>query len=207
MTTTSFVGFSDLAILDLLRQRGEMTVAEFADELSVTATAVRQRLTRLLAQSFIERTATRHGRGRPKHSYRLTPKGLRKSGSNFADLAMALWQEVRSIPDPEVRRGLLQRVAKRMAVMYADTIDGQTLEQKLLALADLFGERRIPLELDQSGTLPVLKAVTCPYPELADQDRSICAMERMLFAEVLGADVRLAGCRLEGQSACTFELN
>jgi len=35
----------------------------------------------------------------------------------------------------------------------------------------------------------------------------ICAMERLLFAEVLGTDVRLAGCRLEGQSECTFELN
>ena len=98
----------------------------------MTATAVRQRLNRLMAQELIERTAARHGRGRPKHCYRLTPKGLRKSGSNFADLAMALWQEVRLIRDPEVRRGLLQRIAKRMAVMYADTTDGQTLEQKLL---------------------------------------------------------------------------
>jgi predicted ArsR family transcriptional regulator len=207
MTITSFVAFSDLAILDMLRKREAMTVVQFAEELQVTATAVRQRLNRLMSQELIERTATRHGRGRPMHCYRLTPKGLRKSGSNFADLAMALWQEVRLIRDPEVQRGLLQRIAKRMAVMYADTIDGKTLEQKLLALADLFGDRRIPLELDQSGTLPVLKAVTCPYPELADQDRSICAMERMLFAEVLGTEVRLAGCRLEGQPVCTFELN
>ena len=91
--------------------------------------------------------------------------------------------------------------------MYADTISGQTLEQKLAALTDLFDERRLPLELDNTGTLPILRAVACPYPELADQDRSICAMERMLFAEVLGADVRLADCRLDGQSACTFELN
>jgi len=53
----------------------------------------------------------------------------------------------------------------------------------------------------------VLRAVTCPYPELADQDRSICAMERLLFAEVLGTNVRLSGCRLEGNSECTFELN
>ena len=207
MTNCSYVAFSDLAILDLLRKREAMTVAEFVQELRVTATAVRQRLNRLMGQTLIERTATRQGRGRPKHRYRLTPKGLRKSGSNFGDLAVALWQEVRMIRDPEDRRGLRQRVAKRVAVMYADTIDGQTLEQRLLALADLFGERRVPLELDNSGALPVLKAVACPYPELADQDRSICAMERLLFAEVLGADVRLAGCRLEGQAACTFELN
>lgn len=207
MTTLNVIGFSDLAILDLLRQRETMTVMEFVAELQVTATAVRQRLNRLMAQGLLERTAARQGRGRPKHRYRLTAKGLRKSGSNFADLAQALWQEVRMIRDPEVRRGLLQRVAKRMAVMYADTVAGQTLEQKLSELSSLFGERRVPLEFDESGSLPVLRAVTCPYPELADQDRSICAMERLLFAEVLGTNVRLSGCRLEGNSECTFELN
>lgn len=207
MSTSSYVVLSDLAILDLLRQQPAMTVAEFAEALRVTATAVRQRLNRLLSQEMIERTATKNGRGRPKHRYRLTPKGLRKAGSNFPDLAVALWQEIRAIRDPDVRRGLLQRVAKRMALMYANTISGQTLEQKLAALADLFDERRLPLELDNTGTLPILRAVACPYPELADQDRSICAMERMLFAEVLGSDVRLADCRLDGQSACTFELN
>jgi len=140
MTTLNVIGFSDLAILDLLRQRETMTVMEFVaevrvTELQVTATAVRQRLNRLMAQGLLERTAARQGRGRPKHRYRLTAKGLRKSGSNFADLAQALWQEVRMIRDPEVRRGLLQRVAKRMAVMYADTVAGQTLEQKLSELS------------------------------------------------------------------------
>ena len=207
MLTSSFVALSDLAILDLLRKREAMTVAEFSESLGVTATAVRQRLNRLMAQHLIERSAAKNGRGRPKHWYRLTSKGLRKAGSNFSDLAVALWQEIRAIRDPEVRRGLLQRVAKRMAVMYADTVEGKTLEQKVSALADLFGERRVPLELDKTGPLPVLKAVACPYPELADQDRSICAMERLLFAEVLGADVRLVESRLDGKPACVFELN
>lgn len=207
MMTSTFVVLSDLAILDLLRKREAMTVTEFAAALGVTATAVRQRLNRLMSQHLIERKATKNGRGRPKHWYRLTSKGLQKAGSNFSDLAVALWQEIRAIRDPEVRRGLLQRVAKRMAVMYADTIDGKTLEQKLAALTDLFGERRVPLELDKTGSLPILKAVACPYPELADQDRSICAMERMLFAEVLGAGVRLAESRLDGRPACIFELN
>jgi len=120
---------------------------------------------------------------------------------------MALWQEVRAVRDEDVRRGLLQRIAKRMAEMYAGMVEGPTLEQKVAALTELFGERRVPLELDTTGPVPVLKAVACPYPDLAGQDRSICAMERMLFAEVLGADVRLAACRLDGQAACRFELN
>jgi hypothetical protein len=39
---------------------------------------------------------------------------------------MALWQEIRAIEDPEVRRGLLARIAKTMAGMYAKDIDGAT---------------------------------------------------------------------------------
>ncbi len=206
MATANSVTVSDLAILDLLRHQQAMTVAQFARELGVTATAVRQRLTRLMAQSLIERTAMRQGRGRPKHCYRITSKGLRKSGSNFVDLAQALWQEMRLIDDPQVRRGMLLRVAKRMASMYAGAVDGQSLEQRVAGLAALFDERRVPLELDKSSGLPVLKAPVCPYPELAEQDRSVCAMERLMFAEALGVSTRLSEYRLKGRPQCTFEL-
>ena len=206
MSTDDFVT-SDLPVLDLLRSREAMTVSELAAALNVTATAVRQRLTRLLAQKHVERSAASSGRGRPKHYYRLTEQGLRRAGSNFADLAVVLWEEVRRIDDPEIRKGLLQRIAKRMAVLYANKIEGNTLQQKLDALSRLFAERRLPLDIIQSGDLPVLKATACPYPDLADQDRSICAMERMLISELLGTDVRLASCRHEGERSCMFELN
>ena len=56
---------SDVAILDLLRKRDTITVSELAKILEVTATAVRQRLTRLMAQGYVQRTATKAGRGRP----------------------------------------------------------------------------------------------------------------------------------------------
>ncbi len=206
MTTNDFVT-SDLPLLDLLRDRDALTVSELATALDVTATAVRQRLSRLLDQKHIQRTATKNGRGRPKHYYRLTDQGLRKAGSNFADLAVVLWEEVRRIDDPEIRRGLMQRVASRMAVLYADRIDGDTLQQKLVSLTELFAERRVPLDVEQTSDLPVLKASACPYPDLADHDRSICTMERMLISELLGTEVRLASCRHEDGESCTFEFN
>lgn len=198
---------SDSIILDLLRNRESMTVAQLAEATQVTATAVRQRLNRLLAQGYVERNSCKAGRGRPSHKYGLTDKGRRKAGSNFADLATALWQEVWAVEDAEVRRGLLQRLAKRLAVMYADQIQGKTLEERMLALSDLFAERRVPLSVEQSNDLPVLTAAACPYPALADDDRSVCAMEKVLFSELLGADVHLAKCRLDGETCCTFESN
>src|SRR5262245_38439156 len=113
---------SDQGVLDVLRKSGPLSVADLAVQTRVTATAVRQRLTRLLAQGDIERKTEKGGRGRPSHRYQLTDQGRRKSGSNFADLAMVLWEEVREIKDPEVRRGLLSRISKRLAELYAGRI-------------------------------------------------------------------------------------
>ena len=47
----------------------------------------------------------------------------------------------------------------------------------------------------------------CPYPELAEKDRGICAVEKMLFAKLLEEPVRLSQCRLDGHSCCQFETN
>jgi predicted ArsR family transcriptional regulator len=175
---------SDKAILDLLRAQDSLTIADFKRSLRVTATAVRQKLNRLLALGFVRREIERgEGRGRPVHRYSLTESGQRRTGSNFADLAVAIWQEIRSIDDPQVRRGLMR------------------------AIAHVFGDREIPCEVSESDDqkLPILNVLACPYPVLAEQDRGICAMERMLFSELIGTNVRLAQCRLDGGGCCSFE--
>ena len=149
----------------------------------------------------------RSGRGRPHHQYLLTDVGRRQTGSNFADLAIALWKEVRAIKDVEVRRGLLARLSQRLASLYADQIRGSTTAERMESLAQLFCDRDVPFVVEESDSeLPVLKALGCPYTEIADQDHSICAMERMLFSQILGENLRLSECRLDGQTCCTFEV-
>ncbi len=196
---------SDNAILDILRRCQSMTVSGLADQLEVTATAVRQRLTRLMAQEYIERTATISGRGRPRHQYKLTEKGRRKSGSNFADLAAALWEEVRLVQDPEVRRGLIQRLSHRLSQMYVGQVDGASIRERMEQLGHLFEERHIPFNVGPQGELPILTVYACPYPELARDDRSICNMERQMFTEVLGTELNQTECRLDGDACCSFE--
>lgn len=196
---------SDTIILDLLRKNDAMTVTELAEAMEVTSTAVRQRLNRLMAQELVQRSATRHGRGRPLHHYRITDKGRRKAGSNFADLAMAMWQEISQLEDLEIRRMMLQRLAKRLAEMYSDKIRGDNLQEKMQALSELFAERRVPMDVQNEDSLPVLTATACPYPDLAERDRSICSVEQMLYSELLGADVQLSSCRLDGAECCSFQ--
>jgi len=195
---------SDQAVLNLMRREGAVTISALVAEMGVTATAVRQRLRRLMASGLIQRETERKSRGRPNHRYSLTEKGERSAGTNFADMATVLWEEIKSVEDPAIRRGLLKRIADRFVHRYREHVLGETLGERMTALADMMGEREVPFTVDTTSELPVLSALACPYPELAKMDRSVCTMEKLMLSEILGNNVRLSECRLDGASCCTF---
>jgi predicted ArsR family transcriptional regulator len=196
---------SDSGLLDLLRIAGPLGVAELSHAMEVTPTAVRQRLVRLMSQEAIQREAVRRGRGRPKHRYWLTEKGVRLTGSNFPDLAMALWTEVQEIGDSAIRKEALRRIARALAAGYAEQVQGVTVEERMRSVAELLSQRRIPASVENSDEGPVLTTHACPYPKLADKDPAICDVDRMMFSELLGQNVTLTQCRPEGSGGCQFQ--
>lgn len=197
---------SDSDFLDLLRIAGPLSVIEMAQAMEVTPTAVRQRLVRIMGEGLVERSAVRAGRGRPRHYYQLTEKGLRQTGSNFADLAIALWQQFRAIAEPHAQREVLRRVAKALATSYSGQIQGRTAAERLRSLKDLLAQRRIPVTIEQDGQRLILKAHACPYPKLAESDPNVCDMEQMMFSELVGNQVCLTRCRRNGGVECHFEV-
>ena len=208
---------SDLAVIELLRRENPLGIADLAAAMGVTATAVRQRLDRLMADGLVARSLIgpadeSRRRGRPSHRYVLTEKGFRSGGDNFRDLAMVLWGEVRSVKDPGVRQGLISRIGSALAGLYADRISGATPRQRVESVADLFRDRRLSFDVtppagDSADGPSVLTARSCPYPELAERDRGVCAAERLMLQDLVGGSVRLSECRLDGASCCRFTLD
>lgn len=198
---------NDRTIVNYLRRHTAATIVDLVEYTGVTATAVRQRLTRLMEQGLVARAAESAGRGRPTHRYSLTPTGVRSGGNNYGPLVQVLWDEIREIRDPEIRRGLLRRVSDRLADAYRGQMQGETVKERMAEIARLMASQNVPFEYQESESdeLPVLTALACPYPDLAEHDRGICAMENMLLSNVLGESMRLSSCRLDGATCCTFE--
>ena len=92
---------SDRQMVDFIRQNRAVTISALIAEMGVTATAVRQRLQRLITDGLIERIYRTQRPGRPNHRYSLTEKGDRTAGNNFADMASVLWDEIKSVEDPD----------------------------------------------------------------------------------------------------------
>jgi predicted ArsR family transcriptional regulator len=208
MTTTSQANISDSdrEVLDRIRHEGSISIARLCDLLEVTATAIRQRLSRLVAAGLVERVQVKQERGRPRHMYQLTSLGLKAMGENLGDLAEAMWAEVIRIPDPNIRNSVIEGVLRRLVNQYREEVTGQTVTERLRSIAALFRRRRIPFVLEDEDNQASLRIVGCPYPELNEHGSEICQLEQRLVAELLDAPVALEHCRCEssGGQCCTF---
>ena len=203
---TQTVNENDRQLLDMLRQHGQLTVAELTERIGVTANAVRQKLSRLVAGGLVQRFGEHGaGRGRPVHRYSLTGKGQRAAGNNLEDLARVLWQEIQAIPDESVRRQLTQSVTQRLADQYRQGVQGSSLEERLVSIAHIFSERDIPFETRREQGKPTLQIVGCPYPELGDGSEAICDLERELFSALADQRLQLSRHTECGTCRCKFE--
>lgn len=202
----------DQAVLDLLRKDEGLTVQELIDRLEVTATAVRQRLDRLVQVDMIERRKVVAGRGRPQFRYYLTSLGMRYASASYSGLALALWQEVMDLPSQAMRQRILRRVGRRMGVELKGQVASGgaslagTLSERMNAVADMLSHHRVPAGVEQAGELPVLQVHACPYPELSrlDGQRSLCELEAEMLSEAVGQPMQLDACRLDGHSVCQY---
>jgi predicted ArsR family transcriptional regulator len=128
-------------------------------------------------------------------------------GPNYAELAVVLWEELMTtVEDRKLRRLLFARITERLAEMYRGRVSGPEWEGRLVQLTTLLHDRGVEAEVARdSGAFPILRQHSCPYYELAETDRAICALERKMFEKVLGRGLRLSQCRLDGDHSCDFQ--
>lgn len=200
----------DRELLAALRRGDAVTIGQLTDTLGVTATAVRQRVDRMLECGLIDREKVVAGRGRPTFRYQLTVLGHQRAGADPAELADAMWHEILRIEDSQVRGELLAAIAARLGRQYGASVHaGQgddSFEARMKKLSEMLVDRQFDSAVTVSGALPVLDISTCPYPSLTDlsEDRAMCRLEEQMLSEALGQPVQLSSCRLDGDDCCQF---
>jgi predicted ArsR family transcriptional regulator len=197
----------DRQFVRTLQGLGSASVGQLCDELGVTATSVRQRLSRLKACGVVESEPVNNGRGRPTHSYRLTETGLRELGSNYSGLAMLLWSEMRTIKHEPTREQVYKNLKARLVSQFGSVDSSNSLNDRVSQLAGNLTTVGLDVGVGNTGALPVLQGCSCPYPDISKNDSSICELEREVFAEVLGADVELTARCVDGHSCCEFSVS
>jgi len=145
------------------------------------------------------------GVGRPHHAYLISAKANELFACHCDDLALTLLEEVFALEGPERAQTLLDRVGDRLAQRYASSVQGEALQDRVEQLAGALYQRGVltGIEVEDENVI-VLHAYNCPYHELAQEHRAICEMDEDVMRKVLGSDVNLSACMMDGHRGCSF---
>lgn len=194
-------------ILEYMQRNGSATIKELEQLLGITTTAVRQHLTTLQVEGYIERKAVHTGVGRPHHTYTVTSRVHELFACHCDDLALTLLEEVFALEGKERTTLLLARVSNRLASRYSTAVRSAILQERVEELASAMHQRGVLTDVKTNANDTItLHTYTCPYHELAQEHREICEMDKAMMRQVLGSDVNLTNCMMDGHHSCSFEV-
>jgi DeoR family transcriptional regulator, suf operon transcriptional repressor len=193
-------------VLTVLQRRGKATVKDLEEALGVTATAVRQQTTNLVAEGYVQQESERSGRGRPRHIYSLTAMGRTLFPHHYDEFTNGLLREILISEGPQKFRDLLGRMGRRLAAQYEGELAGLATVERTARLTELLNAKGILAEMRLQPDGIVFHEYTCPYYELARENRAICDMEEGMIAQAIRQPVELVACTLDGSHGCQFRI-
>lgn len=195
-------------ILDLLRQRGEMTVAALVEELSIVAPAVRRHLEILAGEGLVQYRTVKQQTGRPYFAYHLTEKAREADADGYARLLERILQGAATVPAGDGRDMLLSIVLDGLSHQLTDEyrahVHGDTLEERVESLVRAMRDDGILEAWEQRGDAIHLTNSACPHRRAALVTSDLCDSERRAIAALLGEDVVQTGRMVDGRGCCEY---
>lgn len=196
------------SIVKLLKHNGAMDALHLADELGVTAMAVRQHLYNLQEQELVSFTEEPRSMGRPAKMWRLTSEANRLFPDGYADLTLSLIDSMKEAFGEEGLEKMLEIRNRQQIKEYQSKVSRSLpLEDKLKAFAVTRTAEGYMAEIidNEDGTYYFIEK-HCPICEAARTCSSLCRNEADLFQQVLGDDLVIERSEhiLEGDNRCVF---
>jgi predicted ArsR family transcriptional regulator len=202
------------AILLALREGGASGPDALAARLGMSRTSTLQRLRELEGAGFVARQAIRHGVGRPRHLYDITPAAQRSLPANYDGLATTLLESIEEVGGDalveevfQARRRLLRdRILDRFAARLGPEA---TLADKVRELAVVQDESGYVCRAETAplngGSLE-LREHNCAILGAAAGHPAACRAELQLIEEVLDASVVRTSHIASGDRSCAYRI-
>ena len=197
-------------ILIHLRQAGPTSPDGLAAALGASRTGVLQQLYALEEAGLVSHAAEKHGVGRPRHVYDVTPDAQGLFPTDYGGFASGLVKAIEAVGGDDLveqvfsarRRQIGDRIRRRMA----DGLpEGASLEDRVRLLAVLQDEAGYLAEavITDEGELR-LREHNCAIDKIARRTTAPCDAELALFKELLGPDVVRESHIVAGDRCCSY---
>jgi len=195
-------------ILRMLRARPR-TVPALAEALSISGTAVRKQLDRLLSEGLVVESGLRRGRGRPATTFGLAEAGEATFRRNREKVLRSVLAALHANPDKALRDAVLRDAGARLARTMLESEEGpgdpepeaDPLDTALRLLRDLGGRESVR----QAGGKAEIVGFTCPLAEYAREFDGVCRFVAGFTEEVVGVPVEDL-CPRTGEPVCVLSV-
>lgn len=195
-------------ILCYLKRHGQATIAELARVLDLTTVTIRHHLQVLRETGLLEKPhpRPRSGPGRPEMVYRLTEKADKHLPRNYAQLTLALVDVLAQSPEPDSLAELFRLAGHELAQQAG-------IEPKTQAVQHI---EDVCLWLEASGYFPSCETKQnvlrirfrhCPYLEIAQKHKGVCAFDQGLLDRMFEAPVRISKRIAAGDDECVLRVS
>jgi len=200
------------AILVNLRQRGPMSPDGLAHHLGASRTGVLQQLRALEQAGLVAHSVERHGVGRPRHLYDVTPDAQDLFPADYDGFAAALLDAIAAVGGDNLVEEVFAARRRQMGARLRQRLDervapGASLADRVRELAVIQDGAGYLAEaiVGADGTIR-LREHNCAIFHLAREAGSCCEAELALFGEVLDADVVRETHIAAGERSCTYRV-
>jgi predicted ArsR family transcriptional regulator len=192
---------------------GPSTAAALAEQLALTAAAVRRHLDHLVTEGTVEardqKVYGHRGRGRPAKVFALTESGRDAFDQAYDDLAS---DALRFLAETAGDEAVMQFARRRMSFIerdYQHVVADDPSLSPAEALAKVFTDegyaahvRQLPL-VDQRSVGEQLCQQHCPVAHVAQEFPQLCEAETEAIGRILGTHVQRLATIAHGDGVCT----
>jgi predicted ArsR family transcriptional regulator len=195
-------------IVELLKEQGQVTVAELADAIGLTQMAVRHHLNVLYGDKLVATSSVRRKNqpGRPQQLYTLTEAANQLFPEDYYHLISYLVDEIRATLGPGALDKLLRRIATKMTAQESVARPGQSPEERLGQLVQLLSANGFTARWEAKGDNYIVRLLTCPYRQVAQEHAEVCHLDMQIINNMLNAEPVRETCIAHGDEHCTYRI-
>ncbi|HSH24064.1 MAG TPA: DeoR family transcriptional regulator [Massilibacterium sp.] len=198
-------------LLYLIKKNGSMSVDQVVAEIHLAKTTVRQHLSELEEEAFLEKKYESGGRGRPSLHYQVSEKGDTLFPSSEVKLLRELIKFLKTNKLEEILNTFFEDYwNKRLKVIQnrigADHIESvRNKAETRILLKELKKEGFMPeIKLDTDQHSFCIKECNCPFSEVVKETRLPCKLEANFYALLFNGEVERTEYLPDGDHSCTY---
>lgn len=193
-------------VLKTLLDQQRCTINDLADAVDIHPISVRHHIAKLEADGLVDSEEERHGVGRPRRVYFLTPTGIERFPTRYVQMSIRLIEQVKQyMPKPAVER-LFAQMAQDLIAEGANKreIDKLGFEERLDLVQDLLVNEGFEVDWVKNGDEYHIRETNCPYLQVGQNHPEVCAMDQTIISNVLSVPAEKVRCILDGDAHCTY---